>query len=184
MTLHRHHRIVALQVLTLLLVLLPLAGGGYFIWAKHQEWTARLKEAEPRHARLQGILAEQQGFERAAQGAQSLMGAMAYAATVEPGVAANEVQEKVQTLLGEGGLKVQIQQTREDPPEGAFVPMRLSVRIDGHLDQLQPALLKLRAHNPLLIVERLQLNNDGPLAKGSRQRLSGTVDLVAWRVRS
>jgi general secretion pathway protein M len=100
-------KIMALQVLIVLLFLLPFAGVGVFVWQKHLKAESLIADIEPRYARLQGIQAKQEDFVVATKLAQGLVNAFVYPVAMEPTQALNESQQKVKAALTESGFTVE-----------------------------------------------------------------------------
>ena len=170
------YRIIALQVLTLVLVLLPFVAGALFVWTKHRDYEARLAQWEPRHARLQGILQQQPEFVSHTQLADNLMVAYAYPAASEATQNVNDAQQRIRTALEQGGLRIESINVSAPAQEGAFVRFRVVARIDGNINTLQSALIKLREQMPVLVVDSFRITNEGPMVRASVQRLTGQIE--------
>lgn len=176
-------RILVLQIVTVLLLLAPFAGAGIYVWQKHQTGLEKLAQWEPRHARLQGILAQQAEFENAAQLAQTLLNVFVFPPEVDGTKIANDVQQRVKATFEQAGFRVDSIQTKNNPETGDFLRLKISIRIDGNINQLHTALLQLREQTPILMVDSMRLNNEGPFTKASVQRITGQVEFTALRAK-
>lgn len=176
-------RILALQALTLLLILAPFAFGGLYVWQKHEAALEKLAQWEPRHARLQGILAQQADFVTASQQAQSLLNVFVYPAESDGTKVANEAQQRIKTALEQSGLRVESIRVSEGVESGDFLRLKITARLDGNINQLFKALLLLREQQPILMVDAMRFNNEGPLAKASVQRITGQMDFTVLRAK-
>jgi general secretion pathway protein M len=170
------YRIVALQVLTLVLILAPFVAGAAFVWAKHKSYESRLAEWEPRHARLQGIMQQQPDLISHTQLADSLMAAYAYPAASEATQNVNDAQQRIRTALEQGGLRVESINVSAPAQEGAFVRYRIVSRMDGNINTLQRALLVLREQMPVLVVDSIRITNEGPMVRAAVQRLTAQIE--------
>src|SRR6187402_1345638 len=92
-------RIVILQSLILLAVVAPLLAAAAYVWHTHQAAQAQLAELEPRHARLQGIIARQPELQAAAQNAAQTVNRYFYPASVDAARAGNEAQQQIRATF-------------------------------------------------------------------------------------
>lgn len=178
-----HPRIIALQIITIFLILAPFAAGGMYVWQKHQAVIEKMAQWEPRHARLQGILAQEAEFATAAQLAQSLLNVFVYPAETDGTKVANEVQQRVKTALEQAGFRVESIQAKEGVESGDFLRLKISARVDGNINHLFKALLVLRDQNPVLMVNGMRFNNEGPLSRASVQRITGQIEFTVLRAK-
>jgi general secretion pathway protein M len=176
-------RIIALQLLTVLLVLAPFTAAGLYVWQKHQGAVEKIAQWEPRHARLQGILMQQAEFETAAQLAQTLLNVFVYPAEADGTKTANDVQQRIKSTFEQAGFKIESLQTREGPETGDFLRLKITVRVDGNINHLHAALLLLRNQTPILTLDSMRLNNEGPLSRASVQRITGQLEFTALRAK-
>jgi general secretion pathway protein M len=176
-------RTIALQILTLLLLLAPFAAAGLYVWQKHQGAENKIAQWDPRHARLQGILAQQAEFGRAAQQAQTLLNVFVFPAEADGTKIANEVQQRVQSSFEQAGFKIDSLQTKEGPETGDFLRLKITIRFDGNINHLHALLLQLRGQTPILMLDALRLNNEGPLSRASVQRITGQMEFTALRAK-
>ena len=176
-------RIIALQVITLLLILAPFAGAGVYVWQKHEAALEKMAQWEPRHARLQGILAQENEFASAAQLAQSLLNVFVYPAEVDGTKVANEAQQRIKTALEQAGFRVESIQAKEGAESGDFLRLKITARVDGNVNHLLKSMLILRDQNPVLTVNGMRFNNEGPLSKASVQRITGQIEFTVLRAK-
>jgi general secretion pathway protein M len=176
-------RIVVLQIVTVLLVLAPFAMGGLYVWQKHEAALEKMAQWEPRHARLQGILAQQNDFATANQLAQSLLNVFVYPAEADGTKVANEAQQRIKSALEQAGFRVESIRVSEGVESGDFLRLKVSARLDGNINHLFRSLLLLREQNPVLIVDAMRFNNEGPLFKASVQRITGQMDFTVLRAK-
>ena len=176
-------RIIALQILTLLLLLAPFAGGGLYVWQKHQGAEIKMAQWEPRHARLQGIQAKQVEFENAAQQAQTLLNVFVYPPEADGTKIANELQQRLQSSFEQAGFKIESLQTKEGAETGDFLRLKINIRFDGNINHLHALLMLLRTQTPILTFDTLRLNNEGPLSRASVQRITGQMEFTALRAK-
>ena len=176
-------RIVLLQIVTVLLVLAPFAMGGLYVWQKHEAALEKMAQWEPRHARLQGILTQQNDFATANQLAQSLLNVFVYPAEADGTKVANEAQQRIKSALEQAGFRVESIRVSEGVESGDFLRLKVSARLDGNINHLFRALLLLREQNPVLIVDAMRFNNEGPLLKASVQSITGQMDFTVLRAK-
>jgi general secretion pathway protein M len=176
-------KILALQVLTVLLFLLPFAGVGVFVWQQHLKAERLVADIEPRHARLQGILAKQEDFVVATKLAQGLTNAFVFPAAMEPTQALNESQQKLKAAFTESGFNVEGITVKEASDAGDIQRLKMVIRFDGNLANLQQAVLKLRDITPTMLVETVNIVNQGQFKPATIPRLVGSMEVVILRAK-
>ena len=174
-------KIIALQVLTVLLFLLPFAGLGIFVWQKHLKAERLVADIEPRHARLQGILAKQEDFVVATKLSQGLINAFVFPAAMEPTLAFNESQSKVKVAFTDSGFNVETIQVKEKFDDSDISRLKMIIRFEGTQANLQQVLMKLREINPTVLVEAISITNQGPFKPATVPRLAGSMELIVMR---
>lgn len=168
---------------SVLVLLLPLLGGGIFVYQKHQWAKARLAELEPRHARLAGILAAQPELDKANVQAAQILDAYLYSSDKVLNQAGNEVQQQVRDILSAGGLRVgssQVLPSKTD--DSGFDRIQLSIKAEGELLALQTAMVGLQTIKPAVFVDSLTVSVVGAARADAPQNLSVQMQLSAWRV--
>ena len=176
-------KIIGLQALTIVLFLMPFVGVGGYVWQKHLKAEGMLADMMPRHARLQGILAKQEDFTVVAKLAQGLIDAFVVPAAVEPTQLLNETQQKIKTAFTESGFNVEAIQVKEVNEADDYQRLKMTIRFEGTLLNLQQAMLKVRDITPALMVENLKITNQGPIKPAAIPRLSGSCDFVVLRAK-
>jgi general secretion pathway protein M len=174
-------RIIALQILTIVLVLLPFFAAGGYVWTKHQQAQTLLEQLEPRHARLQGLMAQEAEIEAQIKLAQGLISAYAFPAAADGTPIANDAQQRVKTALEQAGFRVESIQVKDGAEAGDFLRLNISAKVDGNVHALRESFLKLREITPVLVVDSFRFTNEGPLLKALLQRTAGTLNIVVLR---
>ena len=176
--------IAALQALILLLVALPFIAAGIYVWQKHSWATTLLSELEPRHARLQGLRAIKPALEVAVKDAHVLLAQHAYPATLDATKAGNDAQQRIRAMFAESQLTVDSIQVVEAKESEHFQRIGVVLRVEGTLQALQDALLKIRAQSPTILVDSFTLQSTGQVRPASTQRVSGNFNFSVLRLRS
>ncbi|GAB4397000.1 MAG: hypothetical protein OHK0048_03760 [Rhodoferax sp.] len=184
MRLWAFNRLVLWQALIVALVLLPLLGGAYTVWTKHQRVQGILAELEPRYARLKGLLNNQARFEAAQQAAAQMLAQKAYPASQDVAKTGNEAQQRIRSLFAESGLDISSIQVLPAKEVNGFDRIGIQLRIEGNLTQVQTALTKLATQSPTVVVETMNLQTIGAVRPASIQRLAGQFVFSVYRVRS
>ena len=182
------NRIFWLQALTLVLMLLPLCGAGYFVWSKHQNVQSHLAAVEPRYARLLGMMANKSELQAAGQQASEQLARWVYPASQDATQAGNDAQQRVRTLFADSKLdiiSIQVLPVKGDAKDGdKFDRIGIDLRVEGDLTGIQNALALLAAQTPMVIAESVSLQTIGALKPASTQRLAGQFNFTVLRVRS
>lgn len=171
------------QIAWLALLLVPLALAATYVWNKHQWAQQRLAELEPRHARLQGLLARQADYAAANDALQAYLASHVYPAEQTATEAGNDAQQRVRNLFAESGLSVVSLQVQAVKEEGAFDHIPLALRAEGSLSALQDALAKLQVQRPTVLVNSLSLQTVGAARPGAAPQLSAQLSLTVLRAR-
>lgn len=179
------NRVVWLQALTMLILLLPLAGAGFYVWSKHQQVQQRLADLEPRHARLQGLLLRQADLKALGVLANEQLARLTYPAVQDVTQAGNDAQQRIRNLFTDSKLDIISIQVLAPPKEDAkFDRIPITLRVEGDLAGIQNALLKLSSQTPTVLVDSLTVQTIGAVRPASIQRLSGQFTLSVLRVHS
>lgn len=181
------NRVVCLQALTVLALLLPLVGGGFYVWQQHQLLQTRLADLEPRYARLAGLL--QRSADLKALGAQTSaqLAALTYPASADVTQAGNDAQERIRTLFAESKLdivSIQVLPQAKEKDDTPFDHIQINLRVEGELVGIQNALSILAGQTPMVWVDNVTLQTIGAVRPASVQRLSGQFNFSVFRVRS
>jgi len=179
------NRIAWLQALTVLVLLLPLAGAGIFVWIHHQRIENHLADLEPRYARLAGLLERQSDLKALAVQANDQLARLTYPAAQDVTQAGNDAQQRIRSLFTESKLDIISIQVLASPKEDAkFDRIPINLRVEGDLAGIQNALSSLARQTPMVMVDSLSLQTIGAVRPASIQRLGGQFNLSVLRVRS
>ena len=177
-------RIVVLQSLILLAVVAPLLAAAAYAWHTHDVARARLAELEPRHARLQGIIARQLELQAAAQNAAQTVNRYFYPASVDAARAGNEAQQQIRAAFESGNMSIVSAQVLDPKDSDGFQRIRLVFLVEGTLSELQEVLLKLKVQSPAVLVESLSMQAQGQPRASSLARVNGNFNFVVLRAKS
>lgn len=180
----RRARLRVWQALILALLCLPLVLAGVYVWQKHQWATQRLAELEPRHARLQGLLARETEFQQASEQAGVQIRRHAYHVSVDANQAGNEAQQRIREVFAGSGLTVSSLQVLPAKEEGPFDRIPVALAVEGEMFQIQAALLALGALQPTVLVDAVTLRPVSLAPPSSSPRLGGQFRLSVLRERS
>ncbi len=178
-------RIAWLQALTILALLLPLAGAGALVWREHRFSQQRLADLAPRYARLTGLLEQKAALDAMGIQAKEQLARLTYPATQDVTQAGNDAQQRIRTLFADSKLDIiSIQVLPPLKEESKFDRIPISLRVEGDLTGMQNALSLLAAQSPLVLVDNLTLQTIGAVKPASIQRLGGQFNFFVLRVRS
>lgn len=181
---HLPKRIALLQAITVLILLLPLAGAGLYIWARHQQLQSQLTDLEPRYARLAGLLERQAELKTLGSQAATELARLAYPASQDVTQAGNDAQQRIRSLFADSKLDIISIQVLPTKEEGKFDRILINLRVEGELSGIQDALAKLENQSPTVQVDSLALQTIGAVKPASVQRLGGQFSFSVLRARS
>lgn len=176
-------RITVLQSLIVLALLLPFLVLAGYVWHTHQRAQSRLAELEPRHARLQGIIARQPELQAAAQSAAVTVNRYFYPASVDAARAGNEAQQLIRSAFEVGDLSIVSAQVLDPKDSEGFQRIRLVFLVEGTQPDIQTALLKLKAQTPAVLVESVSLQAQGQPRASSNVRMTGSFNFIVLRAK-
>jgi len=177
-------RIAWLQALTVVALLLPLAGAGLYVSIHHQRIQNHLADLEPRYARLAGLLEYQNELKTLGLKANEQLARLAYPVGQDVTQAGNDAQQRIRNVFAESKLDIiSIQVLPAIKEEAKFDRIPINLRVEGDLAGIQNALLKLTDQTPIVLVDNLSLQTIGAVRPASVQRLSGQFNLFVLRVR-
>ena len=156
-------RRTAIAALVVVVALLPVVGGAWYVRNKHAWGKERLAQIEPRHARLLGLELQGSELEAARQRATELRAQYVYPATAEEAQTGNQAQQKVRDLLSSAGLQVVTSQVFPAKEEKGFDRIPLVLRAEGELLGLQSALAVLNMQRPVIVINELDVQVQGAL---------------------
>jgi general secretion pathway protein M len=172
-----------LLLLMLGAVLVVLAGGGYIVYDKHLAVTKRMEEVEPRHARLQGLLASTDALARAQNEAQGVVAQYVYPAEGDANQVGNAAQQSVRNLFTTAGLQIVSSQVLPAKAEKHYDRVPLTVRAEGDLIALQSAMVALSGQSPAILVRGLNVQTVGAVRADTPQRLAAQFEMFVLKGR-
>jgi general secretion pathway protein M len=168
-----------------LLVLLPLAGLGAFVYVQHHAAEKRLSDLEPRYARLLGMLSQQDQIEDAVDQARQLRDLYIYPPSQDESQVGNAAQQRIRELFTSAGVDVVTSQVLPAKADHRFSRIPVQVRYEGDMAKLQALLVAVGAQSgPAILVEGMTLqiltyaNNQAPA------RLTGQINFFVLRAAS
>ena len=176
----------ALLACIAMVMLVPVAMGGWYVMGKHVRAQEMLAQLEPRHARLLGLESQRADLETVRQRAAALREQYVYPATGDEAQTGNQVQQKVRDTLTSAGLQVISSQVLPAKEEKGFDRIRMVVNTEGEILGVQSALAVLSSQQPVIIIDELNVNVVGALANNSPKlpsRLSAHFSLSVLRER-
>ncbi len=179
------NRIAWLQALTVLLLLLPIAGAGIYVWTQHQSVQQILTDLTPRYARLAGLVERQADLKALGVQVNEQLTRLAYPASQDVTQAGNDAQQRIRTLFADSKLDIiSIQVLPPKKDEAKADRIQISLRVEGDLAGIQNALSALSSQTPAVLVDSLSLQTIGAVRPASIQRLGGQLNFSVLRVRS
>ena len=176
-------RVMWLQILTVLLLLLPLAAVAYFVGTHHVSVLKHLEGLEPRYARLLGLSERQVDFKNLGEQAGEQLKRLAYPASQDATQAGNDAQQRIRALFADSKLEISSIQVLPSKEAGPFDRIPIDLRVEGDLTGIQNALSLLTAQSPVVIIEDVTLQTIGAVKPASTQRLSGQFVFSVFRQR-
>ena len=173
-----------LQTATVLLLCVPLAAGGWWLWQKHQWAQEQLQQLEPRHARLLGLQASQDALAKADAAAKAQLARQVYPAAQDAVQAGNDAQQRIRTLFADSKLDIGSIQVLPPKEQKGFDRIGVVLRVEGDLVGMQNALALLEAQSPTVWVEAFSVQTIGAVKPKSPQRLGGQFTLFVLRGRA
>lgn len=178
------NRMRALQVLTLLLLLIPPVGLGIAAWLKHQQLQTNLTNLEPRYARLLGLANHRAELQALENTVNTALNRHTYPATQDTASAGNDAQQRVRSLFADNHLDIISIQVLPAKEEGAFNRIGITLRVEGNLAAIYAALDQLPTLTPAVLLDSMALQTIGAVRPASAQQLSGQFNFSVYRVRS
>ncbi|MGQ8876885.1 type II secretion system protein GspM [Delftia sp. NA_296.1] len=153
-----------------LILIVPLAALGSWVYSKHVWAQEQVETLEPRYARLAGIQEQAQEIQEALEQIETVKALHIYPAEQDSTQTGNAVQQRLRALLDKAGLSVVSSQVRpssesEDQSQslGPYERIAVSMTAEGGWPAIQLALLSLRDVSPTVWLDDLQLNLLGNL---------------------
>lgn len=116
-----------------------------------------LESVAPRHARLQGILEAREEIESALALAGRRLDAYAYPSSMESGLAATAIQQRIRDAATSAGFTITTTETRPSRTQSGFESIFLTVHATGSLEAIYGLLSGLQASEPHLFVDAMTL---------------------------
>ena len=171
---------VALAI-TLVLLMLPIVLGGWYIAQKHRWAQDRLAELEPRYARLLGMEAKGEELKKTAAQARELLAHHVYPASQDVSQAGNDAQQRIRNIFTAAGLDIVSSQVLAPKSEKSFDRILLSVRAEGQLLALQSALVGLSSQSPTILIDGFSVQTVGAARATVPQRLGAQFNFSVLR---
>ncbi len=175
-------RTVFWQLLLVLLLAAPLVLAAGYVLDKHRWAQDRLAELEPRHARLQGLVAEQPRIEAQLAQLQAWLAGRVHGAEVPAAQVGSQAQQQIRDLLGKPGLTVASLQLLPARTVDGLELLPVSVRVEGTLETLSQALASVLAVQPQLLIESANLQTVGAVRPGTAPVVQAQITFLALRV--
>lgn len=177
-------RILALQAMTLAVLLAIPVAAGLYVWKKHQWAEEQLVQLEPRFARLAGLQQSKERLASAEASAQALLASHAYPASQDAVQVGNDAQQRIRTLFADSKLDVASIQVLPPKDQAAFDRIGVVLRVEGELTGIQNALTLLEKQAPTVWVDSVSVQSVGFVKPQSAQRLAAQFSFSVLRVRS
>ena len=171
----------AALAVSLLVLVLPLALAGWYVFQKHRWAQDRLQELEPRYARMLGMEAHTEDLEKARNEARNLLTRYTYPASRDVSQAGNDAQQRVRNIFSAAGLEIVSSQVMPAKTEKSFDRIPLAVRTEGELLALQTALVGLTGQSPAILVDGVAVQTIGAVKADKPQRLGVQFNLSVLR---
>jgi general secretion pathway protein M len=177
------NRILWLQVITVALLLAALTAFGLYAAAKHDEAQKRLDQAEPRYARLVGLIARREDIGSFSAQVNESISRMAYPSTQDATQTGNEAQQRLRSIFAESKLdigSIQVLPVKEGPH---FDRIPIQLRIEGDMTGILNALALLATQSPVIGLDNWTLQTVGAVRPASNQRLGAQFNFFVLRSR-
>jgi len=155
----RPEQLWALAVGCVLLLAL-LLGAGYLV-RKHLWASETLASVDPRHARLAGLLQNQERITEIQKQLEANLSEYAYGSDQDPAGIGNTALQHVRDLAGAHGLRVASSQVGTPKEDQGFDRIGLELRLEGDWAPMLDFLRELAAMRPAVFTETAQLSPAG-----------------------
>lgn len=180
----RFNRIFGLQMLTLALLLAPLVWLGLYAADKHELAQKRIEQAEPRYARLLGLVARREDIGQFTNEANQITARLAFPAAQDAAQTGSEAQQRIRSIFADSKLdigSIQVLPVKEGPH---FDRIPINLRVEGDLAGIHNALTLLATQSPVIGLENWTLQTIGAVRPASNQRLGAQFNFFVLRARS
>lgn len=158
---------VALLALALIVVLVPVIAGAWYVAHKHLWVQERMAQLEPRYARLLGLERQRDELGAASKQISGLYAQYVYPAAQDGTQTGNQAQQKVRDIFTSAGLQVSSMQVLPPKEENGFDRIPLVVRTEGEILGVQSALAVLSSQTPVILVNELDIQVQGGLTRNN-----------------
>ncbi|HRD32760.1 MAG TPA: type II secretion system protein GspM [Rhodocyclaceae bacterium] len=141
--------------LSVLLLAVVLAAG--FLVSRSQWASDMLASIEPRHARLQGLKAQDVALQAAFDAAAAQIGVLTYGGDQSTERVGTDLQQKIRAVAASAGFSVVGSQIMPARLLDGFEEVPVSITLEGALEHLGPLLDELAVARPLVKVVSLNL---------------------------
>ena len=176
--------------LWLVLVAAALLGalvlGALWVAGVHARASSRLAEIEPRHARLAGLLQDNEQIALADQALQTNLALYLHPSEADAVQIGNSVLQRVRELATAQELRVtssQVTAPTADRDNPGFERVGLSVRVEGDWARLQGLLRALPRERPVIYSHTIQLQAHGGRMVEQAQTIQAQLDLFVLKER-
>jgi len=174
-------------MLAALLLLLVAACAAVFTVRVHARAAQTLAQIEPRYARINGMLQNQQQIEQANQALETNFARYVYPENGDASQIGNQALQKVRDLATARDLRVvssQSQQAKQDTDHPELDRIDINVRIEGEWSALQTLLAELTRQTPAIYLDTMQLTSQGGgiAAANTPLTINGQFDLYVLKV--
>lgn len=147
------------------------------------DYAGQRSRLEPRVARLQGMLDEQELVMARAQAATAALRERVYAPSQDGSALAAQLQARLRDLFADAGMRVSNSQVLPPRDRENFQQVSIKLTVEGSLSALDAALAALAAQRPRILIE----NFDSYPARQTRrpgnddQLITAVIELFALR---
>ncbi len=173
--LRMHQRTAVICGLTLAVPLVLYLNALLGLWGAHQSAQADIDRIEPRIARLQGLIDNEDQLREASAVVDSQVLTLVYPASEDQATVAANLQTKVRDIFSTAGLSVTNSQVLAAREQGNFDYIGVKLTVKGSLPALDEALAGIGSYLPLVLVESLDIY-PARAARGKRE--SGSAEQV------
>ena len=179
-----HRRSAVLVILTLIVPLVLVLRSLVGLAAVGVDYAVERGRIEPRLARLEGLLLEQDLLAARSAEATRTLRQLAFAPDQDATGLAASLQSEVRQILDIAGMEVSNSQVMPARREGQFEEVAVKLTASGSLPALNAALIGIAAYRPQLFIESLdafpargQRRSDG----ATEQSVTAVIQLMALR---
>lgn len=177
-------RIFWLQILILGLLLAGLVGLGFYAADKHVAAQKRIDQAEPRYARLLGLISRREDVGSYTAKTQEAVARLAFPASQDAAQTGNEAQQRIRSIFADSKLDIGSIQVLPVKEGTHFDRITVQLRVEGDLLGIQNALTLMATQNPTIGLETWSVQTIGAVRPASNPRLGAQFNFFVLRGRS